>query len=276
VRQHCGEVVRQQRRGTEEGSTAVAEDDRTGHDGRGVPSGSDTGRFTGADDLAVQLSELARDLQAERSVQEVLDEIAEAAVANVPGAEPAGISQVRGRREVITTAATAALVRRVDEAQYETGEGPCLSTIRERVTVRLPDMRAEPRWPRFAARAAELGVGSMLAVQLYVRGEDLGALNLYSAGVDAFDDESEHVGLLLAGHAGVALAGAQRQEQLLAAVDTRDLIGQAKGILMERHRISADQAFGVLVRASQRCNRKLRDVAEDLARSGELPSRRPA
>ncbi|WP_219415491.1 GAF and ANTAR domain-containing protein [Pseudonocardia nigra] len=110
----------------------------------------------------------------------------------------------------------------------------------------------------------------MLSFQLYVREEDLGALNLYNARAGGFDDESEHVGLLLAAHAGVALAGAQREQRLRTVVDTRDLIGQAKGILMERHKVDADQAFAMLVRASQNANRKLRDVAEHLTASGEL------
>jgi transcriptional regulator with GAF, ATPase, and Fis domain len=243
------------------------------HGGRGEPSSSDTGRYAGTDALAVQLSELARDLQSERSVQDVLDEIVDASVANVPGAQGAGISQVQDRRRVTTTAATDELVQRVDQAQYETGEGPCLSSIYHQHTVRLPDMQSEVRWPRFAARAADLGVGSMMSFQLYVRGEDLGALNLYSDRVDAFDDESEHVGLLLASHAAVALAGAQRQEHLRTAMDTRDLIGQAKGILMERHKVTAEQAFAVLVRASQRDNRKLHEVAAQLTSSGEITAR---
>ncbi|WP_142063664.1 ANTAR domain-containing protein [Pseudonocardia kunmingensis] len=104
-------------------------------------------------------------------------------------------------------------------------------------------------------------------------GRELGALNLYSDRVDAFDDESEHVGLLLASHAAVAMAGAQQQENLRAAIATRDLIGQAKGILMERYKVSEDQAFAILVRASQNANRKLRDVAEQLGSSGELVGR---
>ncbi|MHA6629731.1 GAF and ANTAR domain-containing protein [Pseudonocardia sichuanensis] len=251
----------------------MAEIGRVEDGGRGEPSRQDTGRFTGVDDLAVQLSELARELQAERSVQDLLDEIVAAAVANVPGAQQAGISQVRDHRRIDTTAATSEVVQRVDEAQYETGEGPCLSSIYDERTVRLPDVGSEPRWPRFAARAAELGVGSMLSFQLYVRGEELGALNLYSDRVDAFDDESEHVGLLLASHAAVAMAGAQQQENLRAAIATRDLIGQAKGILMERYKVSEDQAFSILVRASQNANRKLRDVAEQLSSSGELVGR---
>jgi transcriptional regulator with GAF, ATPase, and Fis domain len=250
---------------------------RSTQDGsRGAPSDQDTGRYAGVDDLAVQLSALARDLQAERSEQEVLDEIVAAAVVNVPGAQEAGISQVRERRRIDTTAATSERVQQVDRAQYDTGEGPCLSSIYDERTVRLPDMGSEPRWPRFSARAAQLGVGSMLSFQLYVRGEELGALNLCNERVDAFDDESEHVGLLLASHAAVAMAGVQQREHLRDAMNTRDLIGQAKGILMERYKIPADQAFAILVRASQNDNRKLRDVAEQLSSSGELAGRRPA
>jgi AmiR/NasT family two-component response regulator len=104
----------------------------------------------------------------------------------------------------------------------------------------------------------------MLSFQLYVSGDNLGALNLYNGSPEAFSDQSEHVGLLLASHAAVAMAGAQHEEQLLQAVATRDLIGQAKGILMERYKITADQAFSLLIRASQDTNSKLRDVADHL------------
>lgn len=134
-------------------------------------------------------------------------------------------------------------------------------------------MRTEQRWPEFAKRAVDLGVGSMLSIQLYVTGDNLGALNLYSEAAEAFDDESEHVGLLLASHAAIAMASAQQQEQLVQAITTRDLIGQAKGILMERHKITSEQAFTLLIRASQLANTKLRDVAEHLTTTGELAAR---
>ena len=111
----------------------------------------------------------------------------------------------------------------------------------------------------------------MLSFQLYVERDNLGALNLYSADACAFDDESEHVGLLFAAHAAVAMAGARRQEQLTHAVTVRDLIGQAKGILMERYKITADQAFQVLARASQQTNRRLADVADELTQTGSVP-----
>lgn len=137
----------------------------------------------------------------------------------------------------------------------------------------MTDMRTEQRWPVFAKRAADLGVGSMLSIQLYVTGDNLGALNLYSEFAEAFNDESEHVGLLLAAHAAIAMAGAQQQEQLVQAIATRDLIGQAKGILMERHKITAEQAFTLLIRTSQLTNTKLRDIAEKLTTTGEPAAR---
>lgn len=234
-------------------------------------SSSYQGSAAGEDRLARQLSDLARDLQEEENLQDTLQRIVQAAVENVPGAEFAGITVVEGRREVNTPAWTAELVRAADQAQYETGQGPCLDTVYEEQTVRLPDMRAEQRWPEFTARATALGVGSMLSFQLYVTGDNLGALNLYSKTPEAFGDESEHIGLLFASHAAVAMASAQTQEQLARGMETRDLIGQAKGILMERYRLTGDQAFALLVRASQTTNIKLRDIAEHLAATGELP-----
>jgi GAF domain-containing protein len=163
----------------------------------------------------------------------------------------------------------------VDEAQYETGQGPCLSSLYEHQTERLSDMRDCQRWPNLAARASELGVGSMLAVQLFVHGDNLGALNLHSRQPDAFSDDSEQVALMFAAHAAVAFAAAQAQEQMQTAVDRRDLIGQAKGVLIERYKITGQEAFRLLVVASQTTNIKLYDVAEYLVNTGELSSAPP-
>jgi GAF domain-containing protein len=237
--------------------------------GRGEPSSSYTGEVS-ADDLAVTLSLVARSLQDESSVQGTLDAIASAAVDTVPGARYAGLMLVRARRHIDTRAGTDDVVQLVDQAQFDTGEGPCLSAIFDQRTVRVANMSAEPRWPRFAARAIALGVRSMLSFQLFVEHDNLGALNLYADSADAFTDESEHVGLLFAAHAAVAMSDAQRLEQLDRAAEVRDLIGQAKGILMERHKLTAIQAFEALVRASQRTNTKLVDVARHLANTGEL------
>jgi len=223
------------------------------------------------DELATLLSDVAQSLQQELDVQDTLQAIVDAAAEAVPGAQHVSLSVVIGRREVQTRASTDELPEAVDQAQYETEQGPCLDTLYEQRTARIPNMAAEERWPAFTARAQNLGVGSMLAVQLFVQGEDLGALNLFNAEPEAFDEESEHVALLFASHAAIAMADAQQQDHLRQAIEFRDLIGQAKGILMERYKLTADQSFQVLTRASNRGNRKLRDVAVELAEQGTVP-----
>jgi GAF domain-containing protein len=236
---------------------------------RGQPSTQYTGRVA-RNDLAEVLGDLARTLQDEQDVDRLLNDIAVAAVDTVPGAEHAGLMVVEARRNVTTRAATAALVIQVDQAQYRTGQGPCLNAMYEQHTVRLSDMATDSRWPDFSREALASGVRSMLSFQLYVIRDNLGALNLYSSRVAAFTDESEQVGLLFAAHAAVAMAGARRQENLVRALTLRDLFGQAKGILIERHKVTGDQAFGLLVRASQHTNTKLADVAGYLVETGEL------
>ena len=238
---------------------------------RGAPSSSDTGD-AGQEELAGRLSDLARMLEQQDDVEQTLNAIVHGAVGTVPGAEQASISVVQRRREVHTRASTSELPRAVDRAQYETGQGPCLDTLFEQATVRLPDMAVESRWPEFTKRATDIGVGSMLSVQLFVEGDDLGALNLVSKDTDAFSEESEQIALLFASHAAVAMSGALHQEQLQRAVHTRQLIGQAQGILMERHKITDDRAFALLARASQDTNRKLVDLAAELVRTGNIGS----
>jgi GAF domain-containing protein len=242
-----------------------------GTSGRGRPSSDDTGTVEGEDQLAQRLSELARTLDAKEGLDETLKQIVQAAVGTVPGVQHASISSVQRHREVLTLAATGELPRAVDHAQYDSRQGPCLDSLFDEKTVRLSDLTTEHRWPDFIGRARELGVGSMLSVQLFVRSDGLGALNLLSEEPNAFDDSSEHVALLFATHAAVAMSSEQSKEDLRTAVTTREVIGQAQGILMERFKITDDLAFRLLVRASQDTNRKLRDIAEQLTATGELP-----
>jgi GAF domain-containing protein len=235
----------------------------------GQPSISYTGQAP--HEVAQTLSDLARSLEHETSPEATLNAIVAAAVQTVPGAQYAGITAVQGRRKVSTPAATDQLVREIDAAQYQTGQGPCLDAAYTHRTVRLSDMASEDRWPQFTGRTLAMGIRSMLSFQLYVIGNNLGALNLYSEHVDAFGDESEDVGQLFASHAAVAMVGARMRQDFATAMSMRDQIGQAKGILMERHRVTADQAFELLARASQQTNTKLTEVAHMLAESGELP-----
>jgi len=238
---------------------------------RGQPSSSYAGR-AGGNDVAELLSVLARQLEEESGLADVLTGVVGAAVQTVPGAKHAGITVVEGR-SLRTCAATDEVVRVIDRIQYETGQGPCVDAARQHETLRLSDMAADDRWPEFRRRADGLGVRSMLSFQLYVIGDDLGALNLYSDAVDAFTDESEYVGLMFAAHAAVAMVGARRQFEMNRAIAARDVIGQAKGILMERHRLTADRAFDLLIRASQQTNTKLTEIARALTETGRLPAR---
>lgn len=225
-------------------------------------------------ELATRLGELARDLQHEDDLDTVLSGIVQAAVQLIPGADDASISLVTGRKRIVSKVASGDLPRRVDALQSSTGQGPCLDAAYDDRVVRVPDLSTETRWPAFCSGAVELGARSMLSIQLFVEGDRLGALNLFGVRPDAFDPESEQIGLLVAAHAAVAFADSQKISQLNEALITRQLIGQAEGILMERYKISAQQAFLVLTRASSSTGSKLRDVAEHLASSGEIPTRR--
>lgn len=239
---------------------------------RGMPSEQDEGTAD-ANVLADQLGELARSLQASHDTDALLDEVVRAAVRLIPGVDEASISVVTDRRAVSSRLPTGDLPVRVDALQEQTGQGPCLDAMYDQHTVRVTDMAHEQRWPRFAAGAAEAGAASMLGIQLWVEGDNLGALNLYSRRVDAFDDESEQVGLLFASHAAVAFAGVQDMTHMRTALATRDLIGQAKGILMERYKVTGDQAFRMLVKVSNDNNLALRSVAENLTSTGILTGR---
>ncbi len=227
-------------------------------------------------DLGDTMSRVARQLQEEHGdIEGTLQAITATAIKVVPGAEECGISYVIGRSTIEPRASTGDLPREIDALQERIKEGPCLDAVWEQEVVRVDDVSADDRWPQFARQASELGVGSMMCFQLFVQGDQLGAMNLYAGGRGAFDDECQEIGLMFAAHAGVAVAGAEHEEHLRAAVSSRDVIGQAKGILMERHKLTADQAFGVLARISQQLNRKLVDVAREVSDTGALPGANP-
>jgi GAF domain-containing protein len=220
--------------------------------------------------LAETLAEITRALMVEHSdVQATFERIVEMAKAAIPHCEHAAISQRMGR-EVHTPAATSDLARAVDQVQYDTGQGPCLDAIRRCHIFESGNLMTEGRWPDFARRVAETtGIRSILCFTLFLTEQNmLGALNILSSRVDAFDDNDRAMGTLFAAHAAVAMAGAMQEAQWATALSTRDIIGQAKGILMARQHVSADEAFGMLRRASQRLNVKLREIAERVAGPG--------
>ncbi|RKT76633.1 GAF domain-containing protein [Terracoccus luteus] len=237
--------------------------------GDGPRTGADSAR--GRDKVVDQLAALARDLEAEDDPALMLEEIVRAAVELIPGVDEASLSIVTGRRRVEARHPSGDLPRRVDAMQNETGQGPCLDAIYSHRVVRVDDMATESRWPEFTPRAVALGAVSMLSFQLFVVADTLGALNLFGREPNAFDEDSEYVGSLFASHAAIAFADAEKVRHLNDGMAARDVIGQAKGILMERFRLTPDQAFTLLIRLSQRSNHKLRDVAHELTVTGTTP-----
>ncbi|GAA3760971.1 transcriptional regulator with GAF, ATPase, and Fis domain [Spinactinospora alkalitolerans] len=224
------------------------------------------------EELARVFADITRDLLAQGSLQHVLDEIVRLAVRTIDGCEEAGVLLVdRRRRRFETPATTGELVRASDEAQFESDEGPCLDAARHERSFLVVDMARETRWPRYRPRAVELGIAAMMGFELFPHERVFGALDLYSRRAHAFDEHSREVGWVFASHAAVAIAAVQRGETLRAGYETRQEIGAAVGILMERHGLTGEQAFDVLRRASMEFNTKLHEVA---ARS-RGPGRRP-
>ena len=225
--------------------------------------------------VARDLSELARELEAESEPQSVMRRIVMAAVHEIDGCTGAAITLVE-RGKIRSASHSDEIAARVGKSQEVTGEGPCVDTSRAEVTLRSDDLREDARWPKWAAVAVENDVLSVLSFQLFVAGDNMGALDVYGDSANAFSVEAENTGLLLASHAAIAMSKARDVQNLRIAVDSRDLIGQAKGILMERMKLTAGESFDLLVLASQRTHRKLRDVALELTDTGELvlPPRR--
>ncbi|MET7278939.1 GAF and ANTAR domain-containing protein [Kribbella sp. NPDC005582] len=221
------------------------------------------------DQLAAELGHLARALQQICSAGELLQEIVASAVHLIPGAEEGSIADITNRRHIEHKASTSDWVRSTDLLMAETGQGPCLDAIWTQRTLRVDDLATERRWPEFTRQAVNLGARSVLSFQLYVEHGNLGALNVYSRTPGAFNDDSEHVGLLVATHAAIAYAGSRKRQHLEDGLDSRGRIGQAMGILMERHQLDRARAFTVLARYSQDGNRKLHSIADDIVRDTE-------
>ena len=221
---------------------------------------------------AESLEILARALHVKNAeLEPTLEAIVSTAVTMLSPARYAGLT-ILSRGELIPRATTGEPPLLLDRLQQRLGDGPCISAAKHQSVFRIEDTLQDPRWPDFNAEAARLEVRSMLCVPLWIDERGLGALSLYADQAAAFSDLHERVTILLATFAALALAEAQRADQMHDALGNRDVIGQAKGILMERHGIAADAAFGVLSRVSQAENVKLAEIARRFVQTGELPS----
>jgi ANTAR domain/GAF domain len=226
-------------------------------------------------ELATIFAEVEREL-AGADPRTTLELLAHKAREMVPGAQMAGVSV--GRNGAFSTpAATDDLVQRVDQIQYDLRSGPCVDAIEEDTTFTVADLRSDPRWPTFGHRAfEETGIVSMLSVRMFTEHDiDLVAgLNLYSRSSSAFGADSEVIGTLLATHGALAVSSANAREKarnLMIALKTSRDIGVAMGVLMQRYKITRDEAFNVLRLASQSLHRKLADVALTVEETGDLP-----
>lgn len=190
----------------------------------------------------------------------------------ITGCDEVSVTLSHSRGHTETPAGTGELAFACDRLQHELDEGPCIGAIDDSRIVRVPDMSQEIRWPTFAREAAGLGVGSMLVLPLAVPRGTLGALNLYARTPNAFDDDAELIAMAFATHAAIALAHTQMEANLRTGMASREEIGRAVGILMERHRVTATRAFDMLVYVSQHTHRKLRDIAAWVDSTGEDPS----
>jgi GAF domain-containing protein len=212
--------------------------------------------------LAETLAGIAQMFHEQAEIDGLLRVVVLAARDTVPGAEDAGVSLAHSRGRVETVAATGPRVYQIDTLQYSLGEGPCLDALRGSEPV-ASALVGETRWPAYTARVRELGVGAHLAVPLPMPAQNAGSLNLYGTG-PAFPDEAVRIATLFAAHAAQALRRALTEQQLAEAVSMRKSVGQAVGIVMERYRLTEQQAFTYLVRLSQATNIKLYTLATSL------------
>ena len=213
----------------------------------------------------------------QHSMESLLQTVADLAKSVMPGDPEASITLQDGRRR-FTVVSTGPLARDLDEVQYAEHHGPCLHAASTGELTEIPDTRTEGRWPDYARRAAERGNLSSLSVPLPIDAGVTGALNIYARAADAFDEDTREAASRFGPYAAVAVgnmldyqAAQNTAQDLQLALESRAVIDQVKGILMERYKLTSDQAFQLMAGTSNRANGKLRDIADHLVRTGELP-----
>lgn len=217
--------------------------------------------------LHLRVAELVQGLHSRPDTDSdtVVAELAEHAAVEIAGAQYAGITLTRNAKTIETPAATHHWPLLLDKIQQRHQEGPCLTAAWEEKTMHVADLEADERFPNYRRDAlAETPIRSIMAFQLFIAGETLGALNVYSEQPRAFGAESRNLGLIFAAHSSVAWNSARREEQFRRALASRDIIGQAKGMIMERYGLDAVQAFELLRKLSQDSNVPLTQVATEL------------
>jgi GAF domain-containing protein len=221
-------------------------------------------------------AELAGVVLVGRELSDVLTEIVQISRRAIPGAEATSITLIRDDR-AFTAAFDGQIAVDADELQYQRGYGPCLDAGRSGEVFVVADMESEDRWPDYAVHAAGLGIGSSLSIPLPFQGATIGALNNYALKPAAFGESDVRLGEEVAAFVAIAVGNAEAAARatddvanMRRAMESRAVIEQAKGILMERYKVTSEQAFTLLTHSSQRTNVKLRDVADELTATGVL------
>ncbi|MFD0773349.1 GAF and ANTAR domain-containing protein [Streptomonospora algeriensis] len=224
-------------------------------------------------DLARRFVEATHRLSGPGDMSAKLHEAVALAAGAVPGCDYAGMTVLDRRTELRTPAYTTESALEADSTQYRLAEGPCLETARNGVSwLQIDDVESDHRWPRFAHRARLLGIRSVFSCALVSPRGRLGALNLYAERPRAFGSADREIALLFATHAGVLLSTSRMEDSLRTAIDSREHIGIAMGILMERHKVTMARAFEMLSRVSQDTNTKVRELAARVIETGEDPA----
>ena len=234
-------------------------------------------------EVASMFAGIARTLFVDATVAGTLQRVVDFAKATVDGCDAASISLITAAG-VVTPVSSDVIASEIDRYQYQFGEGPCLDAITQEPMLYADDLTTDVRWPAFGPVAVSLGMRSLMSCRLTAT-ETLGSLNLYAGLPQAYDAIDRTKALIFATHAGIALGAAEvlanttlslntqirRSENLEAALSSREVIGQAEGILIERERITPEQAFTMLRTASQNLNLRLRDLAQYIVATGEVP-----
>ena len=225
------------------------------------------------DELSTIFARMHGLLLSEETVQSAVQLVADLVADTIDGADGAGVTLVDDAGHQTTAGASADVVLRADRLQYDLDEGPCLTAWTQRMLVRIDDMGAEVRWPLWAPAAAAMGVRSCISVPLVAGDRALGALKVYGS-VSKFDEADERRLVMFGAQAAILLANVQTHENarrlsegLKEALRTRDLTHMAKGVLMAREGVDETTAFAMLVGASTRESRRLRDVAARIVKS---------
>lgn len=215
-------------------------------------------------DLAVRMAELARTVAAPRSLDDILSGVTTAAKELIPDVDAAGILLIGKGGTFESLAQVTDLPHQLDELQMQFNEGPCMEAALDELIVRTDDFREETRWPKYSPACVEIGVLSGLSFKLYTAERTAGALNLFGFSAGPWDGDAETIGTVLAAHAAAAILANRQGQQLESALSTRDRIGQAKGIIMERYKVDDVQAFEMMRRLSQDSNTRLVDIAQQV------------